>query len=327
MSHDAAAPPIRRALVTLATAAALGLTLGGPAGAEDMTASLTAAAERLASAEAGGWSENDISFTVEGGTVMATLARPEVEGAVPVVVMFHGFGGSRDELPVAGTEEGVFSRTARILAENGLASLRIDFRGSGESDGAWADTTFSSQIADGLAAVNFVRGLGRIDPNNVNILGWSQGGLVASAVSAGASDIVSTTLWAPVAAPAASYPRLIGMEAFETALSAEPDTPIDFELPWAEMTLNASFFNEVWTTDPVAFMAGFGGPLLVIVGTRDDIVWPQPQAGWVYLNHHEGEEGIVVLDTDHVFDAFSGPDTVDLMANMTAAWVLDHLAR
>jgi len=311
----------------LAALAAVSLALVSTARAEDMTAALTAAAERLASAEAGTWSESDISFTVDGGTVMATLAMPEVEGAVPVVVMFHGFGGSRDELPVAGTQEGVFSRTARILAENGLASLRIDFRGSGESDGEWAETTFTSQIADGLAAVNFVRGLERVDPNNVHILGWSQGGLVASAVSDQASDIVSTTLWAPVAAPASSYPRLMGMAGFETALAAEPDTPITVELPWMETTLNAAFFNEVWTTDPVAFMAGYAGPLLVIVGTRDDIVWPQPQAGWVYLNHHEGEEGIVVLDTDHVFDAFTGPDTVDLMAHATASWVLDHLAR
>lgn len=82
--------------------------------------------------------EEVVSILVDGQMIKATLETPDGTAApAPVVLMLHGFTGSRDELPVKDTDEGVFSRTARQLAENGFASLRIDFRGSGESEGAW----------------------------------------------------------------------------------------------------------------------------------------------------------------------------------------------
>ena len=71
-------------------------------------------------------------------------------------------GITPDELPIieadGSIEETMFSRTARVLAENGIASLRIDFRGSGEStDGfTFAETTFTSQVSDALAAVEYL---------------------------------------------------------------------------------------------------------------------------------------------------------------------------
>jgi len=64
----------------------------------------------------------------------------------------------------------------------------------------------------------------------------------------------------------------------------------------------------------------YPGPLLVIVGTRDTVVAPQPLAGQAYVDNHDGDEELIVLDTDHIFDAFTGPDTVDEMALWTLAW-------
>lgn len=80
---------------------------------------------------------------------------PTTDTAVPLVLLFHGFKGERDELPIVNTEEGMYSRTARIFAERGIATLRIEFRGSGESEGKWEDTTFTGQIADAIAALDY----------------------------------------------------------------------------------------------------------------------------------------------------------------------------
>jgi len=303
-------------------ALAAALALAAPAAAEDVTKSLGDAGATLAAAGAThGVSERDVRFEVEGQTVVGTLALPEGVAEPPVVLLLHGFTGSRHELGIKDIEEGVFSRTARRLGEQGIASLRIDFRGSGESDGAWPDTTFSSQIVDAIAAVGYLRGLDGVDGANVHMLGWSQGGLVAASAAA-ETDVASTVLWAPVTTPGVTYPGLLGMDASKLALESDPATPISAKLPWgAETTLNAAFYNEVWTTSPLAKVTGYGGPLLVIVGTRDTTVWPQPLAGQAYLAAHDGDEGIMVLDTDHVFDAFVGPDTVDKMAHATAAWI------
>jgi uncharacterized protein len=264
--------------------------------------------------------EEDVALTVDGEKVVGTLALPEGATPGPVVLMLHGFTGSRDELGIEGTDEGVFSRTARLWAERGLSSLRIDFRGSGDSDGAWEDTTFTGQITDALAAVEWLASDPRVDPERIMVLGWSQGGLVASATAAGDPRVRTLALWAPVAHPAVSYPALFGQETVAAGLASGGE-PVDVTLSWgAEIELRTGFFEELYTVDPLVKISRYSGPLLVIVGTRDTVVAPQPLAGQAYIANHEGDEELIVLDTDHVFDAFTGPEMVDEMALWTLAW-------
>lgn len=264
--------------------------------------------------------EETISFSVDGQAVIGTLALPEGVDRPPVALMLHGFTGSRHELGVAGTEEGVYSRTARLWAERGLASLRIDFRGSGESEGAWEDTTFTGQTRDALAAVDWLSTDPRVDGARIALLGWSQGGLIASATAANDDRIDTTVLWAPVTHPPVTYSALLGAEHVAAGLASGGE-PVTITLPWGvDIALKTGFFEELYLVDPLAEISYYEGPLLVIVGTRDTVVAPQPLAGRAYLANHEGPEELLVLDTDHVWDAFTGPDMVDEMALWTLAW-------
>ncbi len=269
--------------------------------------------------------EQVVTIPVDGQNVVGTLETPDGPPA-PVVLLLHGFTGSRDELPVKDTEEGVFSRTARQLAENGYASLRIDFRGSGESQGEWADTTFSGQIADAVAAIDWLKNNDAVDGSNVSVLGWSQGGLVASHAVAQRPDVKATVLWAPVTNPMATYSGLLGAETVAGAIAGDAATPHTVKLPWGvETTLKGAFYQELPTTSPAAAVTGYPGPLLVIVGSKDTLVTPQPGAGQVLLNYHPGEEKLVMFDTDHVWDAFGGPTTLDeKMIPTTLEWLNAH---
>lgn len=49
--------------------------------------------------------------------------------------------------------------TARGFAEQEIASLRIDYRGSRESDGDFSDMRFTRQISDALAAIEYAANL------------------------------------------------------------------------------------------------------------------------------------------------------------------------
>ncbi|HEX8046670.1 alpha/beta hydrolase family protein [Rhizobium sp.] len=256
--------------------------------------------------------ETNISFSVDGQKVIGTLSTIDDNPKAPVVVMFHGFGGSRDELPIKDTKDGVFSRSARLLAESGYATLRIDFRGSGESDGKWADTTFSGQIKDGIAAVDWLKASDKIDGSRISILGWSQGGLVGAHVARARPDVKSVTLWAPVVTPLYTYGNVLGADNVAKGLTSPPDTEITAKLPWGvDTTLKASFFKEMPTTSTIAAIAHYPGPLQVIVGSKDTTVTPQPASGQVLLDYHDGEERLDVFDMDHVFNAFTGPQTID----------------
>ena len=267
--------------------------------------------------------ETKISFNVDGQKVIGTLSTIDNNPKAPVVVMFHGFGGTRDELAIKDTKEGVFSRSARLFAESGYASLRIDFRGSGDSDGKWADTTFSGQIKDGIAAVDWLKANDKVDGSRISILGWSQGGLVAAHVAMARSEVKSVTLWAPVVTPLYTYAGLLGADNVAKGLTSTPDTEITSKLPWgADNTLKASFFKEMPTTSTIAAIAHYPGPLQVIVGSKDTTVTPQPASGQALLDYHDGEERLDVFDTDHVFSAFTGPEVIDQhMVPATLEWL------
>lgn len=258
--------------------------------------------------------EVDVTITSQGQNMIGTLMVPDGDPA-PVVLLFHGFTGARDELAIPNTDEGVFSRTARILAENGFASLRIDFIGSGESDGDFADTTFEGQVADGLAAVDFATADPRVNGDNLMIIGWSQGGLVATAV-AGRSDIPdAVALWAAVADPEATFGGIVGAETLTSGMTTG-DAPLMITLPWgAEIGLKQAFFEGVSSFDPPAEIAGYAGPIFVTQGNLDTTV-AVPSADML-LDAHEGVEMKYIRDMDHVFNVFTETGTLDEMIGAT----------
>lgn len=267
-------------------------------------------------------SEETVTIDTPLGPVIGTLETPAGDPA-PVVLLFHGFTGVRDELPVATTDEGVFSRTARLLAEQGIASLRIDFRGSGESPGAFADTTFEGQVADGLAAIDWLEANPTVDGQRLAVIGWSQGGLVATAVAGRSDKPDALVLWAAVANPEETFGGIVGAETLAKGLEAG-DAALPVTLPWgAVVELKRGFFEGVTTFDPPAELASYAGPLFIAHGTKDTTVLPASVD--TFLAAHEGEESKWIADMDHVFNAFTGPETLDQMVGETVAFLKPHL--
>ncbi|WP_341211691.1 alpha/beta fold hydrolase [uncultured Limimaricola sp.] len=258
-----------------------------------------------------------VAIEVEGTEVFGTLALPP-DGPAPTVLLLHGFTGDRDELDIAGTGEGVFRRTARLLAEAGYASLRIDFRGSGEStEGfAFADTTFESQIADAGAALDWLAQDDRT-AGPLYLIGWSQGGLVAATLAGRGADIEAMALWAAVADPQITFSTLFGAEVLAAGVMSE--TPTTVTLPWeAQVTLGQPFFEGIIEADPVGEMSSYDGPLFVAQGTNDATV--DPAQAEMLLGAHEGREELWLREMDHTFDAFEGPERLDEMVAATVAF-------
>ena len=307
-------------LLLVAIALSLGL-LATPMAAQEALADAAAAlTDSMAEYTV---SESDISFSNEGQAIIGTLAMPDGEGPFPVALLLHGFTGSRHELPVVGTEDTMFSRAARWLGERGVASLRIDFRGSGESEGAWADTTFSGQVSDAIAALDYLEMVEGVDGAKMSIIGLSQGGLVGAATAGRDMRVGNLVLWSAVSNPVMSYGILLGYDTLLAGVSAG-DEALTIALPWgAETALKGPFFEDIFLVDPVAEVANFGGPLLAIVGSRDTTVTPQPHAGQVFLDYHDGAEALVVLDGDHIFDVLVGDVTevIDSALAYSLAWI------
>lgn len=273
--------------------------------------------------------EQIVTFENEGETVVGTLTFPTTTGApYPVVLLLHGFTNERNELPVGGTDETMYGRLARVLGAAGMASLRIDFRGSGASDGAWADTTFTGQIDDARAAVDYLATLSMVDPDRLGVVGFSQGGLIAAELAAQDERVHTLVLWSPVSSAPDTYKHILGTESVEAGLVT--DAPLPVTTQWgAQFELGRGFFVDLFRYDPTAAIAEVDAPLLVIVGLEDTTVTPQPAYGELYLTYHDGDERLVTLDSDHVFNVLTdpGPAVFDEAVTWSVAWLGDTLMR
>lgn len=126
-------------------------------------------------------------------TLRGMLHTPEkVEGKIPIVCMFHGFTGNK-----LGPHF-MFVRLSRLLADKGIATLRFDFIGSGESNGDFVDMTISKELEDAKLILSYAKSLDFVDTDRIGILGFSMGGAVASMLGGDCKDDINTLcLWAP----------------------------------------------------------------------------------------------------------------------------------
>lgn len=108
----------------------------------------------------------------------------------PVCIIFHGFTGNK-----TGTKFS-YVQLARMLEAKGIATLRMDFLGSGDSDLNFIDMTFDDEVS--CARVMLEEMLQMPQITKVYLLGHSMGGAVASElVKLYPSEIQKLCLWAP----------------------------------------------------------------------------------------------------------------------------------
>lgn len=119
--------------------------------------------------------------SLDGLRLAATLVTPEHEEN-RAIVLVHGGGVTREE-------GGFFTRLADGLAEAGVASLRFDLRGHGESEGRQEELTLSMILNDIRVAVASLREAS--GARQISLLGASFGGGVCAYYCAKRSDNLS----------------------------------------------------------------------------------------------------------------------------------------
>jgi len=131
-----------------------------------------------------------VQFTSEGDKIFGILHLPLNVKNPPLVVVCHGFAGEKTG------KFRIYVDEAELLSQQGIATLRFDFRGCGDSEGSWFDMTIGNEVEDTLRALEFVETL-PVDQSRIGILGKSMGGLVAVIAAGIRKNIKSMALWAP----------------------------------------------------------------------------------------------------------------------------------
>ena len=205
--------------------------------------------------------EEFVCFTNEGLKLYGMLHRPLAAEPYPAVMLLHGFTGQRVE------PHRIFVKLARRLTEVGIAALRFDFRGSGESEGEFADMTILGEVSDAIAGFNWLAAQPGIDADRLGVLGLSLGGCVA-AITAGrlADRVKALTLWAAVANP---------MRSFHIFLEMPPEQRpprVENGYDYGGNVVGDRFFAELPQVQPLTEVARYQRAALIIHGTQDEVV-------------------------------------------------------
>ena len=259
----------------------------------------------LAFAEEAKYTEEVVLIDGADYQIPATVTLPVGEGPFPAVVMLHGTGSNRDE---AG---GGYAVAAPILAEKyGLATIRIDFPGNGDSKADYMQYTFKSAVADAVAAANYMASLDNIKKDAIGVMGWSQGGTDALLACGWEPDVFkSCVTWA--GAPDMTLDDFFTQADYDEAIE---NGFFIMEFDWRDsLNVSKQWCDDVANTDVLAeFAKGYNGPVLAIAGKEDTTVDPEWSNKIVAASTNEKSETYFIDGMDHTFNVFTEEDFASL---------------
>lgn len=229
--------------------------------------------------------------TIQGpnGKISAIVVKPEIkaEQKVPMVIICHGFTGNKNEP--------LLNAISDSLRNDGIASIRFDFDGHGQSDGKFEDMTVPKEIEDAKAVYDYVASLPYV--SQVGIAGHSQGGVVAS-MTAGIltdKDIKAVALLAPAVVLRDDALRGMCMGKYYNP----HDVPAEGVELWGGRVLGRDYIRSAQTLPIYATSAYYHGPALIVHGTYDVVV-PYTY-GERYHNMWDCSEYYPIDGADHGF--------------------------
>jgi uncharacterized OsmC-like protein/pimeloyl-ACP methyl ester carboxylesterase len=233
----------------------------------------------------------------QGQTLAGKLDRPD--GAARAYALFaHCFTCDKSSKAAV--------RISRALADLGVAVLRFDFTGLGESEGQIAG--FSADVRDLLAAAAHMAANGQAP---ALLIGHSLGGAAALAAAA---EIASVKAVATIGAPGdpAHVLKLLG----EAVQAIEADGAAEVTIGGRPFTLNRAFVDDARMQDMPAHIRGLGRALLVLHSPVDTVVGID-NASEIFLAARHPKSFVSLDKADHLLTR--GEDA-DYAAAVIAAW-------
>lgn len=242
-----------------------------------------------------------ISFENASGLKLAALLDLPVDDEPVAYALFaHCFTCSKDYKGVA--------RVSRALAAEGVAVLRFDFTGLGESEGDFSNTTFSSNIADLVAAADY---MGRELAAPKILIGHSLGG---AAVLQAAARIPSATAVATIAAPS-STDHLVGMIRSNHA-EIESTGEAEVQIAGRAFKIRKEFVEDLSAVNMRDAIAGLDRALMVFHSPADTIVGIV-HAYQIFESAKDPKNFISLDGADHLL---SDPIDARYVGSMIASW-------
>jgi uncharacterized OsmC-like protein/pimeloyl-ACP methyl ester carboxylesterase len=240
----------------------------------------------------------------EGHQLAATLDTPE--GDIHAYALFaHCFTCGKDALAA--------KRIAVGLAAKGIAVLRFDFTGLGSSEGDFANSTFSSNVADLVRAADHLRETRKAP---AILIGHSLGG---AAILAAAGQIPDARAVVTIAAP--SDPVHITGHFAERIEDIRKNGESEVSLAGRPFRIKREFLDDIAEHSLMAHIANLHKALLVMHAPADDTVGID-NATRIFVAAKHPKSFVSLMGADHLLTQRSDAAYV---AEIIAAWVTRYL--
>ncbi|WP_343732354.1 alpha/beta fold hydrolase [Duganella sp.] len=239
-----------------------------------------------------------------GHKLAARLDAPD--GAVKAYALFaHCFTCGKDVLAAR--------RVAEALTEHGIAVLRFDFTGLGASDGEFANTNFTSNLADLVAAADFMRETSQAPRL---LIGHSLGGAAALAAAEQMPEVQAVVTIAAPSSP--SYVTgMFSNHLEEIAREGEAEV----QLAGRPFRIKQQFVDDAGGHNLKVKIAALRRALLVMHAPNDDTV-SLNNAMEIFTAAKHPKSFISLDDANHLL---TGREDAVYVANLIAAWADRYL--
>jgi alpha/beta superfamily hydrolase len=239
-----------------------------------------------------------------GEQLSALLERPE-SGVKAYALFAHCFTCSKNI--------GTATRISDALAARGFAVLRFDFTGLGSSEGDFANTNFSSNIDDLVAAADFLRDNYRAPDV---LIGHSLGG---AAVIAAAARIPEARAVVTIAAP--SDPRYMRHLLRDRVAEIEQKGSAQVEIGGQRFTIKKQFLDDVAEHSLEDALEHLDKALLILHSPQDKLIDIE-QAHHLFAVAHCPKSFISLDTADHLLN---DPKDAKYAAETIAAWASRYI--
>ena len=198
-----------------------------------------------------------IHIEANGRTIYGEILLPEGKsGPLPTVICSHGFGSSYKLCE---------SMAGMPLASQGYAAVCCDFCGGSKktkSDLTMMDMSILTEKEDLLAIIDYVKKQDFVDPENLFLLGESQGGCVSGITAPDRkADLKALVLYYPAfCIPDMAHERFQSKEEITETCEA------------FKLEISRKYYADVWDMDIFKTIAAYDKPVLILHGDKDEMV-------------------------------------------------------
>src|SRR5580704_9284229 len=242
--------------------------------------------------------------SAEGHQLAAALDLPDRE-PVAYALFAHCFTCGKDVLAAR--------RIALALSAKGIAVLRFDFTGLGSSEGDFANSTFSSNVADLVRAANHLRDTKKAP---AILIGHSLGG---AAILAAAGQIPDARAVVTIAAP--SDPAHVTGLFKDRIEDIRKHGNVEVSLAGRPFHITTKFLDDIAENGLMAHVANLHKALLVMHSPTDDTVGID-NATRIFLAAKHPKSFVSLADADHLLSKRRDSAYV---ADVIAAWVSRYI--